>query len=257
MNNNIGNFIYKLRTEKKLSQQELADLIPITRQAVSKWERGITIPDSSTLLILSNIFDITINELLLGKREDKKIDLKEATLSIIDDNNQRTKNIKNNHLLVTCLIIFVFTSLFFGLYFLSSYNQVKVYELNPEINSNMILTDGLLIYTKDKIFLRWGPITGLTEEIKYVELYYIINDEKHLIIGSNGNLSVEEKYGYNEAFVVSKFPEILENLYLEVYYVSHDKINESNITTPSIKIKVTATEKYTNDNFINIKNPSI
>lgn len=37
----IGKFIYKLRTEKGLSQYKLAEMIPISRQAISKWERGV------------------------------------------------------------------------------------------------------------------------------------------------------------------------------------------------------------------------
>ena len=64
----IGKFILQLRTERKLSQYQLADMVPISRQAVSKWERGESIPDSSTLVRLSDIFNVTINELLAGKR---------------------------------------------------------------------------------------------------------------------------------------------------------------------------------------------
>lgn len=64
----IGNFIKRLRKEKKLSQKELASLIPVTRQAVSNWETGKTTPDSSVLLILSKIFEVSIDELVLGNR---------------------------------------------------------------------------------------------------------------------------------------------------------------------------------------------
>ena len=56
----IGKFILQLRSEKHLSQYQLADKIPISRQAVSKWERGQTIPDSSTLIRLSELFNVTI-----------------------------------------------------------------------------------------------------------------------------------------------------------------------------------------------------
>ncbi len=67
-NEKIGSFIKKLREEKNLTQEELARLIPIGRGAVSKWERGVTIPDSITLLKLSEIFNVSINEILLGKK---------------------------------------------------------------------------------------------------------------------------------------------------------------------------------------------
>ena len=66
-----GQFIKQLRTEKNWSQYQLADLVPITRQAVSKWERGVSLPDSSTLLILAKIFDVSVDELLIGERLNK------------------------------------------------------------------------------------------------------------------------------------------------------------------------------------------
>lgn len=63
---NIGNYIKKLRKEKHLSQYMLAEMIPISRQAISKWETGKSIPDSQTLIRLSELFNVTINEILAG-----------------------------------------------------------------------------------------------------------------------------------------------------------------------------------------------
>ena len=63
----IGNFIKSLRESHNMTQEELASLIPISRQAISKWERGLGIPDSSTLICLSKIFDVSINEILSGE----------------------------------------------------------------------------------------------------------------------------------------------------------------------------------------------
>ena len=87
--NEIGKFILQLRNEKGWTQEELANMIPITRQAVSRWEQGKSIPDSSTLIILSEIFDVSINELLGGRRISKKEIVKESekiALDIIDKN---------------------------------------------------------------------------------------------------------------------------------------------------------------------------
>jgi transcriptional regulator with XRE-family HTH domain len=92
----ISKFIYELRKEKGLSQYQLADMIPISRQAVSKWERGKTIPDSSTLIRLSEIFDVSINELLKGERlENNSIkELESTTLSIVDEHNKEKEETK-------------------------------------------------------------------------------------------------------------------------------------------------------------------
>ena len=58
------NIILKLRTERGMSQDELADKIMVTRQAVSRWENGDTVPNTETLKLLSREFDVSINTLL-------------------------------------------------------------------------------------------------------------------------------------------------------------------------------------------------
>ena len=55
------NIILKLRTERGMSQDELADKIMVTRQAVSRWENGDTVPNTDTLKLLSKEFDVSIN----------------------------------------------------------------------------------------------------------------------------------------------------------------------------------------------------
>ena len=56
--------IYQLRTKKGLSQEELAEKVFVTRQAVSRWETGETTPNIDTLKLLSQMFDVSINTLL-------------------------------------------------------------------------------------------------------------------------------------------------------------------------------------------------
>lgn len=58
------NIILELRTKKGMSQDELAEKVFVTRQAVSRWETGKTIPDTETLKLLSKLFDVSINTLL-------------------------------------------------------------------------------------------------------------------------------------------------------------------------------------------------
>ena len=56
--------IYELRTKKGLSQDELAEKVFVTRQAVSRWENGETVPNTETLKLLSGLFGVSINTLL-------------------------------------------------------------------------------------------------------------------------------------------------------------------------------------------------
>ena len=57
-----------LRAQRGLSQSELADRVHVTRQAVSRWETGETVPSSDTLKLLSQVFDVSINTLLGSPR---------------------------------------------------------------------------------------------------------------------------------------------------------------------------------------------
>ena len=69
---NIGEVIRKHRTAKGLSQQELGDLLFVTKQAVSKWETGKTIPDLDTIRKLCRILEIDSDEILGSTLVDAK-----------------------------------------------------------------------------------------------------------------------------------------------------------------------------------------
>ena len=61
--------LLQLRTQKGLSQEELAEKVFVTRQAVSRWETGETTPNTQTLKLLSDLFDVSINTLLGAPRQ--------------------------------------------------------------------------------------------------------------------------------------------------------------------------------------------
>ena len=63
------NIIYELRIKKGLSQDELAEKVYVTRQAVSRWENGETTPNTETLKLLSKLFNVSINTLLGSPRK--------------------------------------------------------------------------------------------------------------------------------------------------------------------------------------------
>ncbi len=61
--------LLSLRTKQGLSQEELAERVFVTRQAVSRWENGETVPNTETLKLLSGPFDVPINTLLGSPRQ--------------------------------------------------------------------------------------------------------------------------------------------------------------------------------------------
>ena len=76
----IGKFISECRKSKNLTQMQLAEKLNITDRAVSKWETGRAMPDSSIMLELCDILSISVNELLSGER---------ASMENINDKNQK------------------------------------------------------------------------------------------------------------------------------------------------------------------------
>ena len=64
----IGRFIADCRKKSKLTQVQLAEKLGITDKAISKWERGLSMPDSSIMLELCEILSISVNELLSGEK---------------------------------------------------------------------------------------------------------------------------------------------------------------------------------------------
>ncbi|MCM1027104.1 MAG: helix-turn-helix domain-containing protein [Roseburia sp.] len=64
----FGSFLALLRREKKMTQKELAEKMFVTNKAVSKWERGLSLPDIALLEPLADTFGVTVTELLHGER---------------------------------------------------------------------------------------------------------------------------------------------------------------------------------------------
>ncbi|MDD7735274.1 MAG: helix-turn-helix transcriptional regulator [Bacillales bacterium] len=68
MNETFGQRLARLRKEKGFTQEDIADKINISPQAVSKWENDISSPDIQTLIKLSDIFEVSLDD-LLGKEK--------------------------------------------------------------------------------------------------------------------------------------------------------------------------------------------
>ncbi len=80
----IGKFIAEKRKNKNLTQIELAQKLNITDRAISKWERGKSMPDSSIMLDLCEILEISVNELLTGEEIEMKDYNKQTELNLIE-----------------------------------------------------------------------------------------------------------------------------------------------------------------------------
>lgn len=103
----IGKFILKLRKEKNLTQQQLADILKVTDRAISKWENGRGMPDLSLFKSLCETLDISVNDLISGykvPKEKYQEKLESNTLDIINYTNSKIE--KKNYFISFVLIIF-------------------------------------------------------------------------------------------------------------------------------------------------------
>lgn len=67
---NLGEQIYKYRTERGLSQLELAEALDVSRQSISKWETNVAVPELSKLVKMAELFGVTLDELILDKKAE-------------------------------------------------------------------------------------------------------------------------------------------------------------------------------------------
>ncbi len=72
MNIETANRLYELRKQQGLSQEELAEKLGVSRQAVSKWERSEASPDTDNLIALAKIYGLSLDELVFGEKENEE-----------------------------------------------------------------------------------------------------------------------------------------------------------------------------------------
>ena len=107
----IGKFIAECRKSKNLTQLQLAEKLNITDRAVSKWENGRALPDSSLMLPLCEILDITVNDLLCGElvsMNDYNKELEKNLLEAIKQKQESDKQLLKLEVVIGILSSIVF-----------------------------------------------------------------------------------------------------------------------------------------------------
>lgn len=141
----IGKFIATCRKEKKLTQEQLAEKLGITKNAVSKWERGMSLPDVSLFKSLCEELDISIEELINGEKDNSDEAKEKAIITTLNEKNRVKRNSKK---VITTLCI-VFAIILLGLLYYNEklkvnlvtdsdylYDEALNYIRNQEIKEN-------------------------------------------------------------------------------------------------------------------------
>ena len=155
--------IKQLRKSKGLSQEELAIKLNVVRQTISKWEQGLSVPDSEMLVSISEVLETPVSTLLGENISEFKVDdlkaisekLEIINLQLLQRNNARRKIIHwiLISLCIIIMIIFIILFLIESPYFNWDYN-------NPE---SLVL--GVAFHSFEWIFVRVAPIIFILSTI--------------------------------------------------------------------------------------------
>lgn len=143
----IGKYIAFKRKEQGLTQKQLAEKLNMSDKSVSKWERGICLPDVSVYLELCKILDISINEFLAGEdipKETIEQKAEENIIQITKDNKNKQKYLKKIiKLLIVMLVVFIFiTSIFIYKKLTQPQNYIEPYlEKSTEMQTANMLSN--------------------------------------------------------------------------------------------------------------------
>ena len=125
----IGRFIAECRKGKNLTQMQLAEMLNISDRAISKWENGKSMPDSSIMLELCGILDISVNELLTGERimkneYDEK--LEQNLLEMIKQKEEADKRLLRLEILIGIPLAIIYFALIFIASFVEMQNWLRI-----------------------------------------------------------------------------------------------------------------------------------
>lgn len=210
----IGDFLKDLRTKENLTQEELGNKINITRQAISRWERGISIPDYITLLDLSKLYNVTVKEILYGKYIRKNTLIEYLS-------NERNKIIKSIVILIFSIIILIPI-----IYTFNYYKTTYIYELDGNYNNEVIISSGKIILTNQN-YIEIFPIIKFSDKninpridiIKENICYLSSNKEKCVRIDNTRYLEGVESFDKpSNGYYINKkdLPDMEKTLYLEL-----------------------------------------
>ena len=161
--------IKRIRKTKGLSQEELAIKLNVVRQTVSKWENGMSVPDSSMLIVLADELDTTVSE-LLGEpiAEPTTDDLKTLSEKLEVINLQLAKRSITNVKTIRWILISLCAVIVIILFALASMNSSY---LDWNYNDPELAVAGTIMHGFEFLFVRIAPITFLAFVVGIVATY--------------------------------------------------------------------------------------
>lgn len=218
----IGEFLRNLRLEYGMSQDELAEKLFVSRQAVSSWEVGKSVPDYDILLKLSDLYDIKVEEILRGRIIYKNSTYRFIT-NIFSEKSKKKRLIYNG---VASLLFILLCFMF--VYFFSTYNRIHFYTLETYgEGSKYHCNDGIVVISNDTALYKNCDLVGFNDEKVYkIKYYYIHNGKERLIEARESSEGIDmsnipsgivnDNLSYNQYFEYKDFNKYKDNIYVDV-----------------------------------------
>ena len=244
----VGQFIKEERKKISLSQEEFASKLGVTRQAVSRWEQGICLPDYNLVSIICAIFKITANEFLVGERikKENEKEINELPITILKIEQKKRKK-----LFITLFsVIIVLLLSFFIFYFLNTFKKIEIYTISGA-SEKFNIYNSLMVVTNDKTYINLSSLkTNNIKDIKEVYLYFLKDNKERMIISNSCQnycspeqlaMTIVQRKGGNEYFEYGDLDVLKENLYIKITYLEDDLEKEE-------IFKLCLIQNYVNEN---------
>lgn len=236
----IGKLIAKMRKQKDLTQRELGEMVGVGYRSVSKWERGLTMPDISIINELSTILGISSDELLNGELNPKD----DKTEILSTDINPKPVKKNNKRLLFLLIISILIIVAIIGIIVIRNNNQKPTEYIMQSLHPEEYQVEGKLIIEGEKIIIKMNKIKFQ----KYNFSRTIINDcDYKIIINDKLLFGFGNESEYNE--INKSINDFFEDF--KIYYIEKTTLPKQDFE--SVNINIIFIIKDINNNLIEKK----
>lgn len=233
----IGKFIAQLRKENKMTQGALAEKLFVDRTTISKWELGENSINTETLIKISEVFDITINEMILGERISKE---NVESISNVTVGALRKNVVFKKYLSITIIIILILFLSFLSYYFINNFNSIMVYDINYDDN-NFSIHNGIMVISREKVYINLGNIENNNGVNIISEKLYYTKGNKTITFYERNDLGGSYVSDYKDSeFKYGDLKYLISNMFLEIIF------NDNEMSV----LKLELSKSYSNNRII-------
>lgn len=215
----MAEFLRSLREDKGLTQDQLGDILNVSRSLVSKWEHASKIPAVDCLMSLSKIYDITIDEIIYGERKNTKNakNIESLSATIMNESKKKIDIAHKSIIIVTLVLSF----LLLGSYFIFNYNSIKVYSVYGKAE-HYDVKNTLMIISKNKSYIKFGDIVNSNDygdkEYDGYKFYAKDGDNK-IVLSSREDGATLRNFDDSDNYLnFENLEKFIDDLYVDIYY---------------------------------------